>query len=803
MTAPAYARVDLHGWCLACRSAGDFTPAVDAGLQACQAHLRLLPRRPSGVGQLPLQVDVAVVPPTLRAGHPTGEQQWCADCVAAGRAQPRLGLEDRTAGDPTPLCMTCWRSRSDRARRGGRRRGLSPEQAGWVADLQVRLTCEACGRSDSAGDCWLCGDQVTFLAAARAVHAFDQAQAARDGERVEELRAEHEAELALVELAGKRLADVLVWQARVVRVWEAMPQLVKTGSHGRLQVKRGPAGWARAWWLLADFLARDAADRRQRGMSARGRPADYPWVVAVMAIDADYRTGAKSMAGLDPTAMFAGVSKRTVTAGWARSVAVGSATQAEIGRGCTLEERTETGRRRQRAVYDFVKLHRSRFDPTPFLGEAAAVIAGLLRRAAELVDAHQALLERARRAAGAVKARLLDAQAVLAERTAEDLQLQAAVSDVWADDARQAVSAAVTARGRATRAMAPPANRPAVVAAQRARRAAYDDALATAETAAEQAIRIGNFCYHPRRGKGKKSSSGSYWGLQFSAKSSPLADRQRPVGRGDKHRGGATRPSPTRNGGVTRGSTPIHHRKLCGVHQGSQGQPRRSGPPNWAKELAAALAQRWEFLQRYLDNAGRDHGDARAVARERGLRLCRIATTLAGRLGPQWREHADDVVRLVERYAGIFSVISPGDAHSPLAYLARMLDKALSNPHAVVPWPSPVRDRVTAAAAAAAREADLAYAAAVRTAFDDRDAAAAAARAGLAAARAAAATAGGREIPRPTQAGDRGDAARMAAARAEIAQLAAQADHAPAEDGWPAPRQAGSGLPDGWRHGDA
>jgi hypothetical protein len=58
--------------------------------------------------------------------------------------------------------------------------------------------------------------------------------------------------------------------------------------------------------------------------------------------------------------------------------------------------------------------------------------------------------------------------------------------------------------------------------------------------------------------------------------------------------------------------------------------------------------------------------------------LCRIATTLASRLGPEWRERADDLVRLVERYAGIFSVISPGDAHSPLAYLARMLDKAVT-----------------------------------------------------------------------------------------------------------------------------
>jgi hypothetical protein len=786
-----HARDQLHGWCAACYAAGDFTPAVDAGLQACGTHLRLLPRRPAPAGQLQLQVDVVAVPLALRAPYATGEQQWCSDCVAAGRAEPRLGLAERTAGDPTPLCMTCWRSRSDRARR----RGLGPEQAGWVADLQVRLACEACGRLDSAGACWLCGDQVSFLAAARAVHEFDQAQAARDVERVDELRAEHEAELELVRLAGKRLDAVLVWQARVGRVWEAMPQLVKTGSRGRLQLKRGVAGWARAWWLLADFLARDAADRQRRGVSGRGRPAEYPWVVAVMAIDANYRNGEKSMAGLDPTAMFAGVSTRTVTAGWARTVAVKSTKQVEAGRGCTLEEREETGRRRQRAVYDFAPLHRSRFDPTPFLGEAAAVIAGLLQRAVELVDEHQELLEEARRAAGAVEARLLDAQADLVERTAEDLQLQAAVSDAWAADARQALSAAVTARAQATRAMLSPADRAAVVAAQRARRAAHDDDLTTAETAAEQAIRIGNFCYHPRRGKARNFTSSYQWGLQFSAKSSPLVDRQRPTGRSDERRGGASRPAPT--SGVTGRSTSEYHRKLYGVHQGSLGRPRRPGPPRWAKQLAAALAERWEFLQRYLDDAGRGGGNALAMARERGLRLCRIATTLTGRLGPEWAEHADDVVRLVERYAGIFSVISPGDAHSPLAYLARMLDKALNNPHAVVPWPSPVRDRVIAATAAAAREADLAYAAVLRTAYDDRAAAAAGDRAGaqsgLAAARAAAAAAGGRELPRPTRASDPGDTARMAAARVEIAQLAAAGG-----GDWPVEAQPGAGLPDGW-----
>src|SRR5690349_1821842 len=101
MTARAYAREDLHGWCVACYSAGDFTPAVDAGLQACHLHLRLLPRRPSGVGQL--RVDVAAVPSALRAGHVSGERQWCADCVAAGLAEPAQAGSSSTADQRTDL----------------------------------------------------------------------------------------------------------------------------------------------------------------------------------------------------------------------------------------------------------------------------------------------------------------------------------------------------------------------------------------------------------------------------------------------------------------------------------------------------------------------------------------------------------------------------------------------------------------------------------------------------------------------------------------------------------------------------
>jgi hypothetical protein len=168
-------------------------------------------------------------------------------------------------------------------------------------------------------------------------------------------------------------------------------------------------------------------------------------------------------------------------------------------------------------------------------------------------------------------------------------------------------------------------------------------------------------------------------------------------------------------------------------------------------------------------------------------------------------------------------VIAPGDAHSPLRYLAAMLDRALGNPDAVVPHYSPVHERVERARLAAALAVEAACSAAITTDRADRAAAAADERAGAQtgrmAARAAAAGAG-RRTPRPSQAGDPDDAARMAAAVAELARhsaaltearrsagqtadrpaIAANADAAPTDWHAAAP---GSGLPADWnRHRD-
>jgi len=823
----------LLGWCLACHGAGRFVPAVDAGLRACQAHLRLLPRRGVSAGQLVLDVVVGVVPAALGAGHAAGEQQPCTDCVAAGMPWPRQGLSGRTPGDLMPLCLPCWRSRTDRARRSDGRRGLSAEESGWLAELAEQLACEVCGpkappvpreellppgavaakrrwrrldkargqqpRSPRRSGCWRCEDTV-WLQAAREVHEADQAAAAADAARVDELRVEHRAAVQRVERARRQLRTLTAWHERTAGVLKAMPRLVKTGSRGRLQVKQGAGARSRPWAFLAEFLARDAAERQERGLSSRGRPSKLPQVVAVMAIAASFESGRDSMAGLHWTAAFAGVGKRTVTTGWARTVQLGVTRRVRRGRILTLAERETLGRHRERAAYDFTALYRSPVDRRPYLGAAALVLAQVLERAVQLGDEHQGLVDDAVAEAAAVQAELLDAQAFAAEQSARDLALQAEVDPAsWAEQALDAARTARQVRGKAIRAARPPVDVAERTAVGRAHRAAQQEAAQAVDNAVEQASRISTFCDQPRRGPGASFSSGYlFWGSTSAKSTSPVAGGRRPDGRGaDQRLIGASR-SPTKS--VTRPTASQLPRTLNRVRLVSPARPSRSETMSWAKPLARGLAARWEFLQRYLNDAADGRRDERAVAWERGLRVAKIATTLGARLGRDWR--ANDVVRLVERFAGIHSVIASGDAHSPLRYLGVMLDRALTNPAAQVPHRSPVRAVFEREVLAAELAAEAARAGALREELAAIDTAAAATRAGaqhglevlhaemarIATNRAATSTPG-RRTSDP-------DNARMAQARAELAQRhGARANAEVPTEAWPAVRQPGSGLP--------
>jgi len=713
------------GWCPACYAdGGRLVPAVlSAG--ACMRHLRVLPSRPVAAGQLAL-VDVAPVPQARRVRHATGEQELCWACVRAGVPQPRQGLSERTPGDATPLCLTCWRSRQDRARRRAGR--LSPEQAGWIADLTVRLACEVCGSSQGGGDCWRCGDQVTWLAAARAVHEYDQALPAREAQRADELAGAHQVALARVRRAERRLKTVVDWRERVARVVAALPRLTKTGSRGQLRVAERAGSWARAWALLADFLARDAAERAARGLGGLGRPPQYPWAVAVMAVAASCESGRGAMPGLAWTALFADVAERTVTTGWARAVLLECAERIEKGRVLTVEERRELKRHRQRAVYDFTALHRSPVDAEPYLGVAAAMLAQLLQRATLLVEEHEAVVAAAVSEAAAVEAELLDVRAWLAEQRRDDLVLQASVDPVWAPQAQQATESAVLARGQANRAAAPPVDVATRVAVAQAAEIAAVEAV---DNAFERARRIQSFCDHPRRGSGQRFTSCLSVGFKNPAQSrSPLAGRQRPDGRGaDQKLLGASRSPTKRVPSPTASSRP---RMAKGEKSSSQTILRRSEDMVWAKSLARDLAERWEFLGRYLADADDGRRTPREVARERGLRLRQIADTLRKQLSASWT--AAGVVQLVERYAGILSVIAPGDAHSPLRYLKRMLTRALTNPQAIVRWPSPVREAYEREALTVKLATDTAAHAQLQAELDARAAAAAGATgAGLAA----------------------------------------------------------------------
>lgn len=134
-----------------------------------------------------------------------------------------------------------------------------------------------------------------------------------------------------------------------------------------------------------------------------------------------------------------------------------------------------------------------------------------------------------------------------------------------------------------------------------------------------------------------------------------------------------------------------------------------------------------------------------------------IAAVLGPRLSEDWT--AEQVVRLLQRYAGVHSLLGPDDAYAPLCYLARLLDRALTNPEVQLYAASPVATRARRERSLAERDALLARQAARRAEWAERHA--------LLAADPAA-----------------------AAQRQTAAATAAQAG-----DAWPTPRQPGAGLP--------
>ncbi|MFF0256899.1 hypothetical protein ACFYPW_30925 [Micromonospora zamorensis] len=351
-------RVAALGYCPDCYATGAAVLVVP-GQHRCRAHLvdqRLLVET-TAAGQARL-----VAPPRARRRpvYPTGVQVSCVSCAAAGR--DKQGLPRDGAGSD-PLCMSCWRGRTDR-RDAAQRHHLVAALRDRLDDVQdvVDTGCAACGEPEPVPTCWLCG--YSYLEQARADHAHAQALEAAGVD-------EHFAQLAETAEARERVDELTAWIQRLMETLSAF----NAGD-----------SWGRPVWMLADLLARDAASRASR----RGRRSALGRVGAVLAVDADRRSGRRAMPGRAKTALLAGCdSTRPVTDAWRRAEALGWHTRVEQGRRLSYAERCATGRAQARAVFDITPLHR---------GDTAAQTAHVpaaLTILAELLDHARTLLTEA------------------------------------------------------------------------------------------------------------------------------------------------------------------------------------------------------------------------------------------------------------------------------------------------------------------------------------------------------------------------------------------------------------------------
>lgn len=501
------ARVAALGFCPSCYASGQPVPVLP-GRARCRTHLAVegLVLTADRSGQLGLGVPTQA---RRRRVFPTGQQTACVRCAAAG--VDRQGVSRDGAGSD-PLCLPCWRGPRDRKATGQRRR--------LVADLRERLDvdeptgCAVCGSAHPVPECWLCG--WSHLAAARAAQeAADAAEAARVAEEFARVAELTEAEARVDELAA--------WVDRLRAVVE-----------GRRD---------RPVWLLADLLARDAAARA----TTKGRPGVLPRVAAVLAVDADWRSGRRAMPGRARTAELAGCTERAVTSAWSRAVALEWATLTSAGRRLSLAERVETGRAQDRACYDLAPVHQG--DPAGQAAQmpaAAAVLADLLEHAAALLAAAQEELDGLRARSGA-----------WTERPEERARAEA----------RRAVAASV-ARVR--------------------------DAVRQATTAP---IDAGNLFPPHMVSQGEYLSSCPYLGFVFSPSTASAASggrRCRRAKRASRSSTSAGRPACREGAGSRRVRRPRSPQGASAVPQAARPRPPWAA---WAYPLARAVQGRWTWLR--------------------------------------------------------------------------------------------------------------------------------------------------------------------------------------------------------------
>jgi hypothetical protein len=338
--------------------------------------------------------DRLALPDVPRRKYATGVQEWCARCARHGirkRGMPRVG-----GVDGEPLCLACWPGWRGRRAHLQARQAEQLDAQGWRpwelqalglaaadddADTGAEDTgvcCAACGQLEATPECWLCG--WLWLQRVQRDYELEQAAAAAATE-AEFFRI---AAVAEVELR-------LSWLEGVLRRAQDAVEAYLTGG-----------GKGRPVELLADLMAREAAART----TLRGRPGGtLHRVGAVMALDSDWRSGRRSMAGRAQTAELAGCSTRAVTGAWKAAVTVAWAERTREGRKLTLAERMELGRTNDRAEYDLAPVHLSPVDPAvraSWAPLALATFGDLIENILELISAVHDDLDGLRARVGAV-----------------------------------------------------------------------------------------------------------------------------------------------------------------------------------------------------------------------------------------------------------------------------------------------------------------------------------------------------------------------------------------------------------------
>lgn len=344
-------RVVASGHCPVCAARGRAVLAAP-GHTRCTVHMGRSPVwvETTSTGQTRLTVPAGA---RRRIIHPTGVQTPCVSCASAGRDTQGL---PRDGDGSEALCMSCWRARTDAARR----RHAAEVRAAALDVVDVAPVCAACGEPDPSPVCWLCG--WSWLAQARADHEHAQ-----------------ELEAAAVEMRFAQLVECTEAEARVAELTAWVDRLRTSIEAFATGGRRG-----RAVDLLADLLHRDAAAR----VSKRGRPSVLARVAGVLAVDAAARI---TRPGRARTAELAGCAPRTVTDCWARAEALEWMQRTVQGRKLTLHERTALGRSYDRAEFDLAHLGgRDRaVARAGYLPAALLVLHDLLQHAEALLHAAQ------------------------------------------------------------------------------------------------------------------------------------------------------------------------------------------------------------------------------------------------------------------------------------------------------------------------------------------------------------------------------------------------------------------------------